>query len=176
MKRNNDTDTPDFFDDPLQKLRHEWKHTIEGEGGDCPVCDKFGKVYRIKLNQSLALSIKWISDHGGESGWVDVQKQGPRWMLRSKTYALLSHWGMIEPLAPRSGVWRVTPTGKAFLAGNIKAPVAVYIYDNSVWAVDNENTTYRGCFGVKFDFNELMSASFNWANVKSSSSRKSDRK
>lgn len=165
MKHAEDTVTRDIFDDPLQKLRHDWRHTIEGDGGHCPVCDKFGKVYKIKLSQALALALKWVADHGKEDGWIDVQTQGPRWMLRAKTYPLLAHWDMIESQSSRSGIWRITPKGRAFLDGSVLAPKAVYIYDNSVWAFDAENIPFRGCFGVKFDFAELMSSSFKWANV-----------
>jgi len=157
--------TIDIFDDPVQKLRHDWRYTIEGDGGHCPVCDKFGKVYKIKLSQALALALKWVADHGGDDGWVDVQTQGPRWMLRAKTYPLLAHWGLIESQAPRSGVWRATPKGRAFIGADVLAPKAVYIYDNNVWAFDAENTSFKGCFGVKFDFDELMSATFKWSNV-----------
>jgi hypothetical protein len=151
--------------DHLRKLHSEWEETIRGDGGCCPVCGKFGKVYKIKLSQALALALKWIADSGDEDGWVDVQTNGPRWMLRAKTYALLAHWGFIESKNSRSGIWRVKSRGRAFLSGESVAPVAVYIYDNHVKAFDAEGTSFRGCFGVKFDFEELMSSNFNWANV-----------
>lgn len=160
-----DVYTRDIFDDPVQKLRLDWRGVIEGEGGCCPVCDKFGKVYKIKLSQALALALKWVADHAKDDGWVDVQMLGPRWMLRAKTYPLLAHWELIESQSPRSGIWRVTPKGRAFLDGSVLAPKAVYIYDNSVWAFDAETTSFRGCFGVKFDFDELMSSTFKWSNV-----------
>lgn len=149
----------------LKNLQDEWDRTITGEGGCCPVCGKFGKVYKYKLSQALGLALKWIKDHAGEDGWVDVQTRGPRWMIRSKTYPLLAHWQFIESKNARSGVWRVTDLGRDFLSGFEVAPRAVYVYDNKVMALDAENISYRGCFGVRFDFDELMSDQFNWANV-----------
>lgn len=154
-----------FEPDPMAVLRDEWRETIEGDGGCCPVCGKFGKVYKIKLSQALALALKWVADHGNPEGWVDVQTTGPRWMLRSKTYPLLAHWKLLESQSQRSGVWRVTHAGKEFLSGFALVPKAVYIYDNRVWGFDSETTAYRGCFGVQFDFDELMSSSFKWADV-----------
>ena len=154
--------TPEQY---LRKLKDEWEEAISGDGGCCPVCGKFGKVYKYKLSQALALALKWIADHGDQDGWADVQTKGPRWMLRSKTYALLAHWNFIESKNARSGIWRVTNEGRAFLHGEDVAPKAVYIYDNHVMALDAETTSFRGCFGVKFDFEELMSSNFNWANV-----------
>lgn len=159
-----DAHTHDLFNDPLAEAKRDWRETIEGDGGHCPVCNKFGKVYKIKLSQSLALSLKWIRDHS-EDGWVDVQKMGPRWMLRGKTYPLLAHWGFIESQSSRSGIWGITEQGRAFLNGSVLAPKAVYIYDNNVWAFDAEQTSFRSCFGVHFDFDELMSSNFKWANV-----------
>lgn len=153
--------------DHLRKLQAEWEETIKGDGGCCPVCGKFGKVYKYKLSQSLALALKWIADHGADDGWVDVQTKGPRWMLRSKTYPLLTHWGFIESQNARSGIWRATEGGRAFLASIDVAPSAVYVYDNQVLALDPEMVSFRGCFGVKFDFQTLMSDNFNWANVAS---------
>jgi acyl CoA:acetate/3-ketoacid CoA transferase len=45
-------------------------------------------------------------------------------------------------------------------------PAAVYIYDNKVWGFEQEETTFAGCFGKHFDFDEMMSEQFNWANIK----------
>lgn len=149
----------------LKRLQDEWDRTITGEGGCCPVCGKFGKVYKYKLSQGLALALKWITDHGADEGWVDVQTKGPRWMLRSKTYPLLVHWGFIESKNARSGIWRATEAGRDFLSGFDVAPSAVYVYDNKVMALDAENVTFRGCFGIHFDFDQLMSDQFKWADV-----------
>lgn len=165
MKNEFDTVTPDMFDGTVQRLKDEWAETIKDKGGHCPICDQFGKIYKYKLNQSLALSLKWIIDHGGEDGWIDVQKKAPRWMMRSKTYPLLAHWDMIEDQSSRSGIWRATWRGRHFVYKNFPMPVAVYVYNNRIWAFDAEHTSFQGCFGVKFDFAELMSSNFNWANV-----------
>lgn len=149
----------------LRKLKDEWEEAISGDGGCCPVCGKFGKVYKYKLTQSKALGLRWMQVHADKDGWVEVHKRGPRWMLRSKTHSLLSHWGLVESQGSRSGIWRVTPKGRAFIDGSAVAPKSVWVYDNKVRALDAEETTFRGCFGVKFDFDELMSDQFNWANI-----------
>ena len=160
-------------DDSLYIAKQKWKHTIEGDGGHCPCCGKWGKVYKLKLSQSLALALKWIVDHGDpKSGWVDVQNKGPRWMLKSKIYPLLAHWKLIESGQKRSGIWRATTAGHAFVQGVASAFAAVYIYDNTVWAYDPEVTSFQGCFGKHFDFDELMSTRFDWSSVKLEERRK----
>lgn len=149
----------------LRRLQDEWRQTIEGDGGDCPCCGQFGKVYKAKLSQHFVLCLKWMADHAGDDGWVEVQKTGPRWMLKSKTYSMLEHWGFIECQTRRSGVWRVTRLGRDFLGGSHLAPAAVYIYDNRVWSTDEKEVAFRDCFGVHFNFDELMSTNFKWANL-----------
>ena len=150
----------------LAKMRNNWNKSIESDGSFCPCCGKWGKVYKRKLDQHLALCLKWISRQGDEDGWVDVQNKGPRWMLKSKTYPLLEHWQMIESQSKRSGVWRVTLRGQDFLAGHTSVPAAVHIYDNRVWGFEAEEVSFRGCFGRQFDFDEMMSEQFNWANLR----------
>jgi hypothetical protein len=158
----------DMFDGEgafLAKIRHLWNKAIEGEGGFCPCCGKWGKVYKTKMSQHLALCLRWISTHGDAEGWVDVQNTAPRFMLKSKTYTLLEHWDLIEPKSYRSGIWRATLKGQDFISGQISLPSAVHIYDNRVWGFEAEEISFRGCFGKHFDFDEMMSSQFKWANI-----------
>lgn len=152
--------------DEMQDLKQQWIETISDKGGCCPVCDRFGKIYKYKLSKALALSLKWIVNNGGTAGWVNVQKNAPREMMRSKTYPLLEHWGMIESQGARSGVWRATQSGKDFVAGLKIAPSAVYVYDDKLMAVDAMHTSFLGCFDVDFNFEELMASNLNDADVK----------
>lgn len=151
----------------LAKMRHNWNKSIEGEGAFCPCCGGWGKVYKRVLSQHLALCLRWIAVHGeGDDSWVDVQNRAPRWMLKSKTYPLLEHWGLIESQAKRSGVWRATPKGQDFIGGSVAMPSAVHIYGNEVWGFEAEEVSFRGCFGKHFDFDEMMSSQFRWADLK----------
>lgn len=159
----------DMFEDEgmfLARMRSNWNKAIEGEGAHCPCCGKWGKVYKIKLSQHLALCLRWIAVHGDEDGWVDVQNKAPRWILKSKTYPLLEHWALIESAQKRSGIWRATLRGQDFVGGLTQLPAAVHIYDNKVWGFESEETSFRGCFGKHFDYDEMMSDQFNWANIR----------
>ncbi len=49
-------------------------------------------------------------------------------------------------------------------SGIRRLPLAVYVYDNNVKGFSSEEITFRGCFAVTFDFDEMMSARFNWVN------------
>ena len=163
-----------FSDDDsfLNKLKEQWETAIMGDGGNCPCCGKWGKVYKYKLSQHLALALRWIVVHGKENGWVHVQNTAPRWMLKSKTYPLLAHWKLIEHQSNRSGIWRATYIGTMFSEGQINQPSAVYIYDNDIWGFDSAEVSFRGCFGDHFDFDEMMSTRFDWSKVKPETRRK----
>lgn len=159
----------DMFEDGgmfLAKLRRNWRDAVEKKGAICPCCDRKGKVYRIKLNHTYALSVLWIFKNGGDDGWVDVQNRAPRWMLKGKNYGMLAHWGFLESKSHRSGIWRVTQMAKDWIAGNIGASESIYIYDNKLWGASDEETSFRSCIRKYFDFDEVMSSQFNWANIK----------
>lgn len=159
----------DMFDSQeafIRSLKEEWKKEIEGKGGQCPCCEKFGKVYKMKMSQHLALCLRWIFIHGDADGWVDVQNSAPRWMMKSKTYPLLEHWNLIESKGHRSGVWKVTSRGIEFVHGYRTVPVAVHIYDNRIWGFEKSETDFKSCFGKHFDFEEMMEGEFNWAKIK----------
>jgi hypothetical protein len=162
------TDQFDMFEGEgsfLEKMRHNWKKAIEGNGAVCPCCDRFGKVNMFRFTQTWALTLKWIADHEGENGWVNIQTKGPRIVLRGKNYSMVANWGLIESQSNRSGVWRLTQQGKDFIAGNIYIPVKLFTYNNKPWGFSSEQTSFRGCFGKHFDFDEMMSAQFKWANL-----------
>lgn len=159
----------EFFKDErdfLEELRNNWKKVVEADGGICPCCDRSGKVYRLSINQTYALSLRWIDVHGKEGGWINVQDNAPRFMLKGKNYGMLTHWGVLESFSMRSGIWRTTQKGKDFLKGLINLPLGAFIYNDKVWAFSSEEVSFRGCFDKHFDFDEMMSAQFKWSNLK----------
>ena len=158
--------------DFLEEIKSNYKVKLEGEGGACPCCDRWGKVNPFKLTETMALALRWIQLNGKESGWVNVQKTAPRWILRSKTYPVLAHWEFIEAGGSRDGTWRITKKGLDFIAGFISVPHKVYIYNNKVWDFSDKNVSFRGCFGSKFDFHEMMSDRYDWNKVRSSREKK----
>ena len=151
----------------LFTARNDWDTMIKGKGGFCPCCDRWGKVYKLKLNKSLVRALDWIANNGDASGWVDVQRTAPRWMLRGKTYPLLAHWGLIESRLQRSGIWRATAKGTLFVAGLDTAPAAVYVFDDKVVGVDSTQVTYTSCLGVDFNRDELLTTRYDRSDVRS---------
>lgn len=158
-------DFDDIANMTIRQARELWAKSIEGKGTTCPCCDRMGKINKYSLTKGAAMALRWIAINGDDYGWVDVPSKAPRWVLKSKFHSTLQHWKMLESQQKRSGIWRVTPLGKSFIAGERTMPVAVWVYNKTVMAYDDERTTFRGCFDREFDFDEMMSARFNWASV-----------
>ena len=54
----------DFFGDEknyLAQLKTNWRATIEGDGGHCPCCNKWGKISPFTITETHALALLWLS-------------------------------------------------------------------------------------------------------------------
>lgn len=153
--------------DTLQQAKDDFRRGIgKKDGAICACCKRWGKIHKYKLTQAQAFALKWIEQNASEDGWVNVQAHAPRWMMRAKTYPLLAHWDLLEAQGARSGMWRVNSRGHQFIKGNLLVPSGVFVFDNTVWGYTDEEISFRGCFGINFDFDEFMSGRFNWSSVK----------
>ena len=66
----------DFFGDAtsyMDQMKANWRATIEGDGGHCPCCGKWGKISPQGMNETRALALLWLSRApSDDDGWVDV--------------------------------------------------------------------------------------------------------
>lgn len=156
----------------LQDLKKDWRFMIEGDGGYCPCCDRWGKISAFTITETHALALLWLSRQETVDGWVDVPPIAPQWMLRGKNYQTMAKWDLIRKgsrtnLATKSdGMWQVTQRGWDFIRGDISVPAKAYIYNNSVEGWSDEEVYFRNCFGKKFDYDRVMSDCFYWADIK----------
>lgn len=166
----------DIFDrDFLDRQREDWRKTIEGDGGYCPCCDKWGKISPQGFTEVMALGLLWFAKQPiDETGWINVPKTAPRWMLQGKTFTTMQHWELIEKCPYRNdetkksdGLWKITQKGLWFVSGTLLIPKKVYIYRNFVEAWSDEMIDFKDCFGKRFDYEQVMSDSFNLNAVRS---------
>lgn len=159
-----------FFGKSFQSWLSEAREDLHGrlragEGLTCPCCDQFCKVYRRKLNSSMArYLIEIVKEFQATGTWVNVPGLH---VYKSESqrgdYAYLTHWGFIEqkrnendPTRKESGLWRPTESGVAFVFRRVLAPRHVYLYDNELLKVSDETIDIEDSLGVKFDYSELM--------------------
>lgn len=152
----------------LHTLRLAWKETIEHDGGHCPVCDRWGKVYGRSINSTMAQSLLWlVRASPDDSGWVDIPNSAPRWLVRSNQLPTLKWWGLVERRANTedspnkySGMWRATPLGLQFASGKTSVPKKVFTYNNIVEGFSPEKVFIKDCGADVFDYQDVMQTQF----------------
>jgi hypothetical protein len=155
-------------------LRDQWRKTIEGKGAHCPVCDKWGKINVVIVNESQALSLLWMSRTTiKENDYIDMQKTPPRFVLKSRSYHHLAKWGLIEKPPKNNdktkksdGLWRVTEKGFLFLNNRLRIPNKVFFYNKEIEGWGEQLIYFKDCFGKHFDYEEVMSNTFDLNAVK----------
>ena len=140
-----------------------WRNTIKGDGGHCPVCDRWGKIYGRAINNTMARSLIWLCAAPTEdNGWVDVPNKAPRAVIRSNQLPTLHWWNLVERLGSEnakqkhSGMWRPTALGLDFVNGNAQVPRKVFTYNNKVQAYSLDMVRINECFKEQFDYQQLM--------------------
>lgn len=146
----------------LTTLREEWRQVIEGDGDRCPCCDRWGRIYKRNINETMARSLLWLRDAPRENGWVNVPVHAPRWLVRSNQLPTLRWWDLVERAASEdknkkhSGLWRPTDLGCAFANGEISVPKTVYTYNGEREKYGDEMLRISECFGTHFSYAEVM--------------------
>jgi hypothetical protein len=153
----------------LNNLKQQWRNTIEHEGGYCPCCLRWGKVYGRPLNETMARSLIWLCFSEKElDGWTNVAQNAPRWIVRSNQLSTLSWWGLVERLTIEdknkktkfTGKWRATHLGFEFIHEQIEIPQKVFTYNDTVEGVSEKTIKISDCFGEIFDYQEIMKTKF----------------
>ena len=152
--------------DALDHLREEWLLKIEGDGGYCPCCDRWGKIYKRPLNAAMARALMWLTqapDRG--DGWTHVPSTAPTWMLRSPQLTTLHLWGLMvgfdsETKLTSSGLWKPTPLGIAFAENRARVQRYVYVYNNEVRGFEGDEISIIDALGEKYNYQNIM-ANYN---------------
>lgn len=162
-----------FEEQTIKKIKADYRNVIEGEGGYCPCCERWGKINTFHLSEINALSLMWMMNNEiDEDGWVHTAKLAPRWMMRAKSFSTMRHWGLVES-APNddknkkaAGVWRITQKGYNFVNGQIRLPKKAFVYNRTLVAYGDQLMYFRECFGKHFSYEEIMSDAFSINNIK----------
>ena len=149
----------------LEEMRANWRVTIEGDGGYCPCCSRWGKVYRRSLNKTMARSLMWLvfqaQDRG--DGWVHVPSEAPAALLRNSQLSSLKMWGLVECMPgadngtklASSGLWKATRDGVLFAQNKMTVQKYVYVYNDTVVDRDGEDVAITECLGDKYNYEDI---------------------
>lgn len=147
----------------LEEARAEIQSSLD-DGIVCPCCDKYVRRYRRKFNASMSRALIWLyrAALDSDSGWVDVPKMAPRWLVRTNQLPSVRWWGLIERhpntdgATKHSGLWRVTEAGRSFVQSELKLKSTVVTYNGSPVGFEGNEIYIRESLGTKFDYSELM--------------------
>ena len=151
-------------------------------GAKCPCCNQFARVYKRKLNVSMARFLIWLvrseaktlsvmaSVNRTQQGtyktsdrqnlWTDIRKCE----VRGGDYAKLVHWGLArakvndDTKKRTSGFWQTTKLGRRFAYREVSLPSHVFLYDSQVIGYFDTRITIDQALGERFDYRELMQA------------------
>ena len=135
--------------DTLSQAKKDWLVTLKGEGGNCPCCGRFGKIYERPLNQRTVRGLAWFykAELSGKfdncGGWVYVPSFGPRWMMRTYNHNTLKWWGLLDTKFDSPGFWRITRKGVSFVEGLISVPLKVWHYKDTPFGFSEEHTWFK---------------------------------
>tara|TARA_R110000744_G_scaffold28730_1_gene68941 strand:- start:620 stop:1144 length:525 start_codon:yes stop_codon:yes gene_type:complete len=143
----------------LYELRKQAQLPIK----ECPCCGASNKVYKRKLSSTMTATMCAISATDEEGGWVHLNRV-PRRFVHGGEVAQLQHWELLEQKRNdntrkrRSGVWRLTPKGYAFVRGELRVPSHAFVCSPGDRLLGWETTTTGvvEALGDHFDYQELM--------------------
>lgn len=143
----------------------DWLRARVRDGARCPCCDQYAKVYRRKLNASMARALIALARESGGAEVHLFRFLRERRIQHSDAPAL-RHWGFIkeadrerEDGNPRAGYYRITQAGLDFAERRTSAASHALLYDNRLLQLDTEAmTTIVGALGRRFDYDELMAS------------------
>ena len=146
-------------------LRHvrEWLEWVKWREGDtCPACGQRVKVNVYKFGAAHAKNLIWLYQNAREE-FVHVPTAGNRGVLTTNVVGKLVSWGLAErmpniddPTKNKTGYYRITKKGVAFLAGGITIPSRMMQYNGETVGFGEEHTTMSEALKRKFNFEELM--------------------
>lgn len=141
----------------LGEARNELRGELgEGELATCPCCGQDAKVYSRPINSTMVSALKAIASSA--YGLDNRQIIAATKQSGGGNVSLLQHWKLIEQWPGK--IWRVTPTGKSFLAGHVRLASRVILYNNIFLGFDeSETVTIEDMLGRRFSADDLLNPS-----------------
>jgi hypothetical protein len=152
----------------LEAAQDYWANLIQDEGGVCPCCGRFGKIYKRTINANMARGLIWLVFEWEKinTEWVDVPEKAPRWLVKSNQLPTLRWWGLVErlessdPSEKFSGFWRPTTRGLEFAKNRLAVHQAVFTYAGDPVNFEGPMVLISQCGGKKFDYSKVMEETY----------------
>ena len=155
-----------FIEDWEEERVSGFLESIKAEGSNCPTCKRYAKIYRRKLNSTMARGLIWLWREGGyeQRLYVNFSKMPP-FLLKSNQLASNRWWGLVErapnddPAIKHSGMWRLTILGRNFVKGFCTVRSHIWHYNSEVLSLDGDLINIQEALGKHFNYSEMMAES-----------------
>jgi len=143
--------------DARRHVRANWE-----EGVACPCCGLYVRLYKRKLNSSMARGLIAMHCAAG-TNYINIYDGLPIANVAARQLPTTRYWKMVErpdvhktDRNPRSGLYRLTSRGVDFVLNRIWAPRHVFVYNDRVRKIGDEHTCVTEALGDHFNYAELM--------------------
>jgi len=153
----------------VEDIKKEFEDKI-GKGAKCPVCSRYTKKYKRKLNSGMARILiaihKKFENSPPQDGWLHISKNFLVDQLNAvaQEYSKLKYWGLLEPKTNEddtkngSGYWRITDLGHQFVLGKTKVKKHVILLNKELIDFSEDDIDIHQALGDKFNYHELMNS------------------
>lgn len=144
------------------RAARDWLREQLDEGAHCPCCTQYAKVYRWSLYGTAIRALALFYRLGGTTQFVHSRDLKGYGHAGQGDASRLRNWGLLEEETSRrqdggrSGYWRVTARGEAFLHGRISVPKYLHVYNNRVLKHSGPDVGVRDVLGTRFNYDDLM--------------------
>lgn len=141
----------------LQQAK-DWLRRRIDDGEHCPLCTQYAKVYKRKINSTMARALITLYRHDERPAFT----HGPSLPGDTHEISQLAWWGLIEeervkrPDGGRAGFWRLTDLGEEFVTGQTTVQKYARIYDSRCLGFEGDLVDIKAAVGDKFNYDELM--------------------
>jgi len=136
-----------------------WLSDRLSDGAHCPCCGQIAKVYRRKVNSTMARALIQLYRHGGTTDFVHAPS------LPGDTHEMsqLSWWGLIEEErirredGGRAGWWKLTERGALYVTNRLQIQEYAVVYDGTLVRLEGQLRSIQAALGKRFNLRDLMS-------------------
>ena len=138
------------------------------DGLDCPACGQTVKLYKRKLNAAMARGLielyRWEREQGDDApAFAKIRDDLGLKEVTTRQLPTTRYWGLVyttsespaEDGNPKSGLYRLTDLGRAFVNGKVSVPRHAYIFNDKLRGRSKDTTTIVDALSDKFTYSEL---------------------
>lgn len=153
---------PELFERP--DIFKDWLMQRKGQQGNCPCCGRYAKIYKRRLNSTMAKQLIRFYHLGAANEFVHTSKVVAGTGVGD--FSKMRIWGLLKPakIKPKngsntSGKWKLTADGVAFVENRRPVRQYAHIYLDELIEFSGDAVSIIDCLKSKgFNYHELMAA------------------